>query len=149
MKTLELFNEKSGSVLSQVFTIAPNEVGVLSAYGLLSRIQNVPPGTNAAVPQAATIQKLAFSGGIFPNGDNSCKNDAPLYVDPPYSYAEDVVICGPWKLTSCQNTGVIGLPGSYRLELNDQTAIGEVFISLTRYIKNEVGYIPESLYFGG
>lgn len=149
MKTLAIFDEKSGSTLSDIFTVAPNEVGILSAYGLLSKIQNVPPGGNSAVPQRAVVQKLAFSGGIFPNGDGSCKADAPLYIDPPYSYAEDVVICGPWALTACQNIGVLGVPGSYRLELNDTAAVGQVFILLTRYLKNEVGHIPESLYFGG
>ena len=32
---------------------------------------------------------------------------------------------GTWTLSACNNLGIIGVPGSYRLELNDPTAIGE------------------------
>lgn len=32
---------------------------------------------------------------------------------------------GSWQLSPCNNIGIIGLPGTYRLELNDPTAIGD------------------------
>ena len=31
---------------------------------------------------------------------------------------------GVWSLSMCCNIGIIGVPGTYRLELNDTTAIG-------------------------
>ena len=30
----------------------------------------------------------------------------------------------PWTLEPCHNLGIIGIPGAYRLRLNDATAVG-------------------------
>lgn len=48
----------------------------------------------------------------------------------------------PWQLTQCCNFRVIGVPGIYRLHLNDDTAIGKVQVYAEQH---DVHHLPPQL----
>lgn len=143
-----LFDDASTNVYSRAFIVSPGGIAVLSAWGFSLYAKAIPGSVPKNTPQLAIVQKMAFDKGIYPNG-NACGNDDGLISEPKYSYVEDVTKCGLWSLSACNNIVVLSLPGTYRLQLNDEAAIGNVFISLTRYSHQELGHIPESMYLGG
>lgn len=148
MKTDILFDDGSTDVYSRAFMIVPGSVAILSAWGFSARKSVLAEGEPKSAAQLAIVQKLAFAKGIYPNGDACGAADSPLVSDPAFSYVEDVTQCGLWTLSACQNLVVLGVPGTYRLQLNDTGALGTLFISLTRYRQDEVGYLPHGLYLG-
>ncbi|HDW3986216.1 TPA: hypothetical protein RMT71_003212 [Escherichia coli] len=143
-----LFDDSSTSAYSRAFTVSPGGIAVLSAWGFSAYVTAISDAMPKNMPQLAVIQKMAFDKGIYPNG-SACGNDDGLISEPKYSYVEDVTKCGLWALSACNNIAVLSLPGTYRLQLNDDAAVGTVFISLTRYSCQELGHIPESMYLGG
>lgn len=129
--------------------VIPGSIAVLSAYGMgakLAPAENEP--TN--VMTKAIVQKMAFDGGGIFSNDCNCSSieDIPLSLEPDFSFVEDVIQCGLWNLNACQNVGVIILPGTYRLRLDDSAAPGHIYVSLTLYRKDEAGQLPSGLIFG-
>ena len=143
-----LFDDASTSEYSRAFIVSPGSVAVLSAWGFDQYIKTPDERQPRNIPQMAVVQKMAFDKGIFPDG-LACSADSGLITTAAYSYVEDVTQCGLWALSACNNTVVLSLPGTYRLQLNDAAAVGTVFISLTRYSQQELGYIPHGMYLGG
>lgn len=148
MRTDTLFDDGSTDITSRAFIIAPGSVGILSAWGFKATKEVRGSSEPRSTQQLAVVQKLAFPYGAFPDG-NACKqSDSPLIVTPDYTYAEDVTQCGLWMLSACQNLVGMAVPGTYRVQLNDEGALGTVFISLTRYSQSEVGYVPRGIFLG-
>lgn len=149
MEFKRLFWEKSSSVYSPAFTVIPNSIMVISAYGFGNKItrEDNQPTTNQTM---AIVQKMSFEGGgIFSEACNCDSLDpALLGFEPEFSYVEDVTQCGLWNLNACQNTGIIILPGTYRLRLNDPGAPGHVYVHITAYMRSELFQIPSGLIFG-
>ena len=150
MRTIKLFDAFSKDVYSKAFTVFPNSIAVLTAFGLGNKIHR-EPNEPKNTPQQLIIQKMTFDGGgIFSSGDQCCCDDEDLELgfDPNYTYVEDVTQCGVWNLNACQNLGAIMLPGTYRVRLNDEGGLGYVFLSLTRYRQDEAGSVPRKIIFG-
>lgn len=53
-----------------------------------------------------------------------------------------------WQLTMCDNFRLIGVPGIYRLHLNDITAIGKAQVYAEQYNLSEIAPNISSLFFG-
>lgn len=61
---------------------------------------------------------------------------------------EEIYTCGsPWQLTKCRNIGIIGVPGDYRLKLNDETAIGVVQVYAELYNVADIPHQIAPLFF--
>lgn len=144
-----IFDQDSSSLFSKVFTVFPGTYLLISGFGFDKYQGEVPEGKPKQT-QKAIVQKLGFAGGIFPDGMCPCGDKIPdlSLVDVPYKYVEDVTQCGLWHISACQNLVLLSVPGSYRLRLNDSSALGNVFVSAERYHKNDVGLLPHALFLG-
>lgn len=146
MRFLTLFNDKSTDIVSAPFAVLPGQIVMLSAFGFAGK-QQVADGNKPLDVQRAIVEKVVFAKGLFPDGVACSCGD--LLIDVPYMYVEDVTQCGLWYLSACQNLVFLTVPGSYRLRLNDATALGTVHIELIKYDSMELtAYIPHDLYLG-
>lgn len=145
MKYVTLFNNMSTNMTSRMFPVHPGQTVMLTAFGFAAH-QQVYDKSKPRDAQRAIVEKVAFAGGIFPS---CCVGDDGLLAEIPYTYAEDVTQGGLWNLNACQNLVFLSVPGTYRLRLNDEAALGMVYIELVKY-DNEDGlpYIPRDLYLG-
>ncbi|MGF6599800.1 hypothetical protein P3T23_004534 [Paraburkholderia sp. GAS448] len=132
-----LFDSRSASMTSPTFLVRPGKGVVLSAFGLAH--------SDAGTAQLAIIEKVRYEDGIMPHGD-VCED-----LEPPEATIlqnEDVTQCGLWGLSPCQNLGVLTLPGSYRLTLNDAAAIGSVYVEAIEIGADAAALVPQNLFFG-
>jgi hypothetical protein len=130
-----LFDPFSTEFISPDFIVRPGEVLVLSAF-------------NMTKDTLAIVEKLRYGVSTMPQGV-PCGGPADLNIGGQLQ-AEDVTQCGVWALGPCQNVGVLSLPGTYRLRLNDaaQAILGEVYIDAMRLLASEMSAVPKELYFG-
>lgn len=114
------------TAFSSVFTVPPSQVCVLYAADLQKEKYRMD-ASEFKVPQVMCIRRVLhdFKESIDPN----CCPCGWIYditgLAATKVVDQVVTTCGkPWQLSMCRNIGIIGVPGSYRLELNDATAIG-------------------------
>lgn len=134
MSLYPLWKNTNKTEFSSVFSVPPGQVCVLFASGLQKYKYRVD-ASEVQVPQVFCVRRLLHNftfpvdkanlpcGWIF----DTEKSGADEIID------EIVRSCSdPWQLSMCSNLRVIGVPGTYRLELNDTTAIGkaQVFAEL-------------------
>ncbi|RQH06634.1 hypothetical protein [Paraburkholderia dinghuensis] len=127
-----LFDARSVSLASPIFFVRPGTGVMLSAFGLMES-------------QQAVIEKVRYEDSIMPQG-GACED-----LEPPMAVvmqAEDVTQGGVWQLNACQNLAVLTVPGSYRLNLNDEAALGLVYIEAIGLDGQAAALIPPSLFFG-
>jgi hypothetical protein len=149
VRTDILYDQGSTDAHSKAFIIAPGTFGVLSVWGMQKYVQVLSNAeSQTTIAQMAIVEKLAFAGGEFPNVTACQLGGMPALIDPKYSYAEDVTQCGLWHLSACQNLVAMSVPGTYRIRLNDPGAVGQVFMTLTRYTQDEAGYISRNVFLG-
>jgi hypothetical protein len=132
-----LFDSRSASVTSPTFMVRPAKGVVLSAFGLVQMLDGTP--------QIAVVEKVRYEDGIMPQG-GACED-----LEPPPAMvlqAEDVTQCGVWGLTACQNLALLTVPGSYRLNLNDVSAIGTVYIEAVEIDAQAAALVPNDLFLG-
>ena len=112
MSLYPLWKNTNKTEFSSVFSVPPGQVCVLFASGL-QKYKYTFPVDKANLP----------CGWIF----DTEKSGADEIIDEVVRSCSD-----PWQLSMCSNLRVIGVPGTYRLELNDTTAIGkaQVFAEL-------------------
>lgn len=113
------------TLYSSVFCVQPQHVCVLFADGLEE--WKVRVDSSIRVPQSVFIRR------VLHDYDKIKAREAlrPEWIFDISKVRADKIVdacvrtCGvPWDLQKCKNLGIIGVPGSYRLELNDSTAIG-------------------------
>lgn len=120
-----LWNPLNSTLFSSVFNVPPGKCVVLHAAHLADWKERID-ASEIRVPQIVCVRRLIHEfipddtristcGWIYDIQDTG----AVKMVDHP------IVTCnGPWQLSKCRNIGIIGVPGAYRLELNDTAAIG-------------------------
>ena len=122
MSTQPLWSDTNFTQYSDMFRVPPGKVCVLFAQGL----ENVRTKTSTSEftgPQVICVRRVLFSPefGFAKNATCDWVQSATVatkIVD------ELVQVCGQcWTLTPTNNLGIIGVPGVYRLEINDTTAI--------------------------
>lgn len=132
--SMKLWSPTNKTLYSSVFTVPQFKVCLL--FGAHFAPDKYRATSNDFVtPQAVCVRRV-LHGFVAPETSREpCgwvfdldNVRAELIVD------EVVTSCGdPWQLTLCRNIGIIGLPGSYRLELNDATALGTLQVYADLY----------------
>lgn len=119
MSLIPLWSADNHTLYSDMFNIAPGKVCVLTAANLACEKVRTTD-LEFIGPQAVCIHRV-----IHMPEAALCKNvtcDWVIAAARGVMVAEDEIPC--WVLTPSDNIRIIGLPGTYRLELNDATAIG-------------------------
>ena len=148
-----LWSETNTTMFSSVFDVPPGKVAILFASGLKAEKVRVCPGEFKG-KQTVCVRRLLYNfepadykeylvdglpcGAIFDIDNVKAVN----IVD------ELVHTCGlPWQMTVCRNVAVLGLPGTYRLELNDATAVGEAQVYVELVDADKLPPQIEALFF--
>lgn len=141
MSAIPLWGPHNLTIYSDVFVVAPGKVCVLFAAGFEEERVRV---TNAefVAAQSCCVRRLRHQHGLEWCCGNACDwiahaTDASVVAD------ELVSVCGKcWEMSLGDNLRVIGIPGTYRLELNDATAIGVLQVWAEQY---DVAAIPSAV----
>lgn len=146
--SIELWSPTNKTLFSSVFTVPQFKVCLL--FGANFQLEKYRTDASEFVsPQAVCVRRV-MHGFVAPDTSlESCgwvfdidSVRADMIVD------EVVATCGsPWQLTLCRNIGIIGLPGSYRLELNDSTALGTLQVYAELYEANSFPTQIKDLFF--
>lgn len=130
---IPLWIDANASLFSGIFSVPEGYAALLTATGYEGNKVRAD-ASEVVVPKSVCVRKI-LSDFTRPDTSNlrcDCVFDmteanAVVVVD------QIVRTCGaPWQLTGCRNIGIIGLPGYYRLEMNDSTIIGtaQVYLEL-------------------
>lgn len=131
-----LWASTNQTMFSSVFNVPPGKVCVLFA-SKLQRDKYRVDNSEFLSPQSVCVRRLVHSfDQVKFTRRSDCSCDWIFDVD---AYSADVVAdeivdtgcC--WTLTRDNNLGIIAVPGTYRLELNDSTAIGEAQVYADLY----------------
>lgn len=132
-----LWSEINRTMYSSIFNVPPGKVCVLFASKLKREKYRVD-NSEFASPQTVCVRRLVhnFDQVKFTRRSDCGCCDWIFDVDA-YSadmVADEVVDTGCcWSLTREKNLGIIAVPGTYRLEINDSTAIGEAQVYADLY----------------
>ncbi len=143
-----LWEQSNTSLFSSVFNVPPGQVCILFADGLeLWKVRS--DASEVVVPQTICVRKMLHSfDGIKPDIDRCGWVFSVDSVRTNKIVDSLVQTCGlPWQLTACRNIGIIGVPGHYRLELNDSTAIGTAQVYAELYDTKSIPLQVQSLFF--
>lgn len=115
------------TTLSSVFYVPVGQVALIMVSGLAAeRVRKC--AKQRVRPQAMCVRRIIYGFDKMPQQpDLSCGRVFDMNEVKVTTLVDDFVRtcgCGGWTLTSCKNLGIIGIPGAYRLELNDSTAVG-------------------------
>ena len=143
-----LWDQSNTSLFSSIFNVPPGNVCVLFASGLL--LQKVRSTADDIIgPQVVCIRRLLHDYEGLKATPDVCGwtfNIDNVHADKIVDML--VQTCGyPWQLTSCRNIGIIGVPGHYRLELNDSTAIGVAQVYAELYDIKSIPLQVQGLFF--
>lgn len=117
MNGVPLWDDSNDTLSSSFFEIPDGKVGLLFGVGFVDEIAR---DTGSFVtPQAVCIHKVYLKADGIPQ-DVGCGGVLDFDKITVYPYVdEEVIHCGqPWQLTTCNNIGIIGVPGTYYLQLN-------------------------------
>lgn len=143
----QLFNEDSVTVHSPIFTITPDTTAVIHAYGFKMYVDEditLQPKRR----QQAILQQVVLDVGEYPEETFYCGTNDLSSLYPEGMLYEDVTGCGAVCITSCTNRRMLDIPGTYRLELNDDSYVGDVKIFLDIYYKDDTKVPPHATYLG-
>lgn len=121
---VELWPDYNNTIYSNVFSLAPGKVCMLYATGLELERARVTDAEFKTV-QSVCVRRVVHlaTKSLARSGIMQDWIVASVDVD---TVADDIVqnngCC--WELTHANNFRIIGVPGTYRLELNDATAVG-------------------------
>lgn len=121
-----LWDDTNNTLHSSVFSVAPGNVCILYAADFPAKRVRTD-AAEVGGPVVACIRKILF--GFTPDEYqnltcswifDTSRGKVDKLVD------QLVTTCnGVWQMSMCRNIGIIGIPGTYRLELNDATVIGK------------------------
>lgn len=144
--TQPLWSDDNFTLFSDVFNVPEGKVCVLFAAGLLR--ERVKTSTSEfSGKQAVCVRRMLYAPDIVFGNNATCdwvasSTSASAIAD------ERVQTCGQcWMLTESHNLGIIGVPGIYRLELNDATAIGDAQVYAELLDADSVPSQAEKLFF--
>ena len=129
MGPIPLWLEANDTLYSSHFFVKPGWSAVLFAANL-SEEKVRKSASEFKGPQMACVERLIYKfrrPEPKPDCCGICSHVFEVSLPEAELKAADYVeTCSlPWTLEPCRNIGVIGIPGIYRLKLNDATAIGE------------------------
>lgn len=128
MRSIPLWDDANNTLYSSHFFVKPGWSAVLFAANL-SEEKVRKSAAEFKGPQMVCVEKLIYDCKHPEPKDGCCgicshvrDVEAPQAELQAVDYVETCSL--PWSLEPCRNLGVIGIPGIYRLRLNDATAIG-------------------------
>ena len=123
----KLWQPTNKTLYSNAFTVNAGYCAVLFATGLLEdKVRQ--SAAEFACPQTICVRRLVYD--FTKSQLKPCSSCCDYIFDLKGSAAKNagdelVSTCGsPWALDPERNLAIIGIPGLYRLQLNDATAIG-------------------------
>lgn len=124
---IPLWEPSNTSMDSSIFRVNAGQAVLLFATGFAAEKYR-ESASEVAAPQMACINRLLYSAANLSEHKTHKGCDYvfnSLSIRPEQAEDELVVVngCG-WNLTACNNLRFIGVPGFYRLHLNDATAVG-------------------------
>lgn len=137
------------SETSSLFVVQPGKCVLLVAVGL----EEYATQTEAAfkTPQMVCVERVLHEfmpGAIKPV---SCDCDWVFRYDRPLAkeVASEAVSVGGcrWALSQCDNVGIVGLPGTYRLRLNDATATDQIQVYAELFDASQIPAQMTSIFF--
>lgn len=143
-----MFDEKSVSAESPLFYVVPGWFGILTGFGFTSGTvavdDDLPKTAQKACVKLVSLDyelgKLETPCGVFP--------EIPKAVLLGIREAPAVSGGRAWSLSACDTIALIDVPGTYRLTLNDQAAVGTVTVTLRAMTADSFSR-QSALYFGG
>lgn len=143
-----LWSPHNKTLYSALFVVHEKNSVVLMATGLKPyKVRG--DATEIVVPQTVCVHRIL--SGFTADGRGSLPCGFIFDISSMQAeIIEDVILrtCShPWQLTGCRNIGIIGVPGVYRLSLNDSTAIGEAQVWIQRYGNNAFAPQVQNLFF--
>jgi hypothetical protein len=145
-----LFDTDSIETGSALFYVTRGWTVVLSAYGFSRSPLPIDPDKFKAMQRACLHRVITrtvefpqeLPCGVFP--EVGANTRVEVIAEAP------VIVNGrEWSLNACGNLAFLGVPGIYRLVLNDPAAAGNVQVYMEYYHNSELIYRPGGLYFGG
>lgn len=145
-----LWEKTNKTLFSSVFNVAPGNVCLLFANDLAAwKIR--AEASESKVPQLVCVRRVLheFDASSAKKKDSTCGWIFDIGEVKANKIADALVrTCGvPWQLSMCKNIGIIGVPGSYRLELNDSTAIGVAQVYAELYTASDFPQQVADLFF--
>lgn len=132
-----LFTETSVSMESPFFTVFPGNIAMLQGFGFMEYAAREDNST-MRVPQYAYLEMLLFKEGTISQPSDGCPiRDLSMYQS--FLLAKEPLRkCGcMFELSKKNNIMLLNIPGSYRLIMNDMTAVGNARVYLRTYSKTE------------
>lgn len=124
-----LWSPENRTRFSSVFCVPPRQVCVLHAVGF-EKFAYRADATAFQTSQVACVRRVLYGFDTASFADAKESQSCGFVFDITESRADkisDLVVTtcnGSWQIGMCRNLAIIGVPGSYRLELNDATAVG-------------------------
>jgi hypothetical protein len=143
-----LWDRTNTTLFSSVFNVAAGQVCVLQAANF-EKWAYRQDASQIQVQQMVCVRRVLHDFVV----DGIARDQCGWIFNLDNVRSEKIVdafvqTCGvPWQLTLCKNIGIIGLPGSYRLELNDATAIGIAQVYAEVYDAKSIPLQLQNLFF--
>lgn len=131
------------SMVSSLFVVHPGKCVLLTGANFAAYKSQDDSSKSFRVAQMACVERLLFdyAPSILKNA-RSCDCDWLFditKVGASEANAAAVASGGcHWTLSACDNMRIVGLPGSYRLRLNDPTATGVVQVYAELYDASQI-----------
>ena len=151
MAAIPLWSDANDTLVSSAFYVIPGWSAVLFAAGLLEdKVRKSAAEFKGA--QMACVERLIYeceSPELVPMCGVCNQNSYEIRPASAELKALDYVeTCSlPWTLEPCRNLGIIGIPGVYRIRLNDATAIGTAQVYVEFYKHESIAPQVYGAYF--
>lgn len=152
MSLQALWEPTNLTMFSSVFTVPEGMSCVLTAHNF-RRKRFRSSAQEIKGPQVACVRRILF--GFNPEkevgeaGHNQCEYIYTLPQSGVEKLTDQPVTTenGVWQLSTCRNLAIIGLPGIYRLELNDATVVGDAQVYAEWRKSSSIPLHMQPLYF--
>lgn len=142
---LTLFDKNSKSVDSMYFYVPVDLTAQLLSFGFTDRTADDDRKPQKAEVFVAITDEPEQSRSHQQCGDSFFQNGRqPIIIDESPIMSPN---CECWNLSACYPIRLLDIPGTYKLVLNDSTALSVVHIYLKFWPKAQMNH-NSSLYFG-
>lgn len=145
MESQPLWDVTNNTMFSSIFNVPEGKACILFATGLEGDKVKATD-TEFTTPQTFCVHKLLLASQVAFSRTATCEWIAnPLNAE---IIADEVVdVCGCWEMTQDRNIAIIGLPGVYRLALNDNTMVGVAQVYASLVALQDLHYGTSKLFF--
>lgn len=149
MKSLFLFSPDTVALESDLFTVFPGHVAILTAHAVPdtqhpSPFEGMPDeDSRILIERTSTPQ-----GGLDIEAVKSTLDGVAILPKSVARYISTVYSRCEWSLDACNNLKVITVPGVYRLRMTNKEMIGTTVVEATSILNDQASQIPDSLKLG-